>query len=356
MRQTIRIVACLLAITLLCCSCSAGNGKTPPENETPNTGTVENSDSTEGPDENNSASGAEVNTGEDADSGDPVVYMTTAITPEGLMAIYEALDWTPGDHVAVKLSTGEPGSNYLRTDLIGELVQSLNDPTIVECNTAYGGSRSNTAMHYQLAEDHGYTAIAAVDIMDEDGSISLPVEGGSNLTENFVGSHFSNYDSFLILSHFKGHAMAGFGGAIKNISIGIASSEGKSHIHSGGTGGSMWSGDQDAFLESMAEAGKSVVEALDGKIVYINVMNRLSVDCDCDGNPAEPDMHDIGILASYDPVALDQACVDLVYAAEDGSSLVRRMESRNGLHTLEHAAEIGLGSRTYQLVSIEFIN
>lgn len=282
----------------------------------------------------------------------PVVYMTTDISSEGLMAIYEALDWTPGNSVAVKLSTGEPGSNYLRTDLIGELVQSLDDPTIVECNTAYGGSRSSTAMHYQVAEDHGYTAIADVDIMDENGSMTLPVVGGENLTENYVGANFANYDSFLILSHFKGHAMAGFGGAIKNISIGIASSQGKSHIHSGGTGGNMWSGDQDAFLESMAEAGKSVVEALDGKIVYINVMNRLSVDCDCDGSPAKPDMHDIGILASYDPVALDQACVDLVYAAEDGQSLINRMESRNGLHTLEHAEKIGLGSRAYQLVNI----
>ncbi len=229
---------------------------------------------------------------------------------------------------------------------------SLDDPTIVECNTAYGGSRSNTAMHKQVAEDHGYTAIADVDIMDEEGSMSLPVVGGKNLKENYVGTHFANYDSFLVLSHFKGHTMAGFGGAIKNISIGIASSRGKSHIHSGGTGGSMWGGDQDAFLEAMAEAGKSVVEALDRKIVYINVMNRLSVDCDCDGNPAEPDMHDIGILASYDPVALDQACVDLVYAAEDGAFLIQRMESRNGLHTLEHAEKIGLGSRTYQLIDI----
>ena len=147
--------------------------------------------------------------------------------------------------------------------------------------------------------------------------------------------------------------MAGYGGAIKNISIGIASAEGKAHIHSGGTGGSMWSGDQDAFLESMAEAGKSVVDYLDGNILYINVMNRLSVDCDCDTNPAEPDMHDIGILASYDPVALDQACIDLVYNAEDGDSLVERIESRNGLHTLEHAEDIGLGSRTYELVNID---
>ena len=287
------------------------------------------------------------------DSGDtPVVYMTTDISSDGLMAIYEALGASPSGNIAVKLSTGEPGSNYLRTDLIGNLVQSLN-ATIVECNTAYGGSRSNTAMHYQVAEDHGYTAIADVDIMDEEGSMTLPVEGGDNLTENYVGSHFADYDYYVVLSHFKGHAMAGYGGAIKNISIGIASSEGKSHIHSGGTGGSMWGGDQDAFLESMAEAGKSVVDYLDGNILYINVMNRLSVDCDCDGNPAEPDMHDIGILASFDPVAVDQACVDLVYSAEDGQSLINRIESRNGLHTLEQAEKIGLGSREYQLVSID---
>lgn len=287
-----------------------------------------------------------------ANGNAPIVYMTSDISSDGLMAIYEALGASPTGNIAVKLSTGEPGSNYLRTDLIRDLVQSL-DATIVECNTAYGGSRANTAMHYQVAEDHGYTAIANVDIMDEEGSMTLPVEGGSNLTENYVGSHFENYDYYVVLSHFKGHAMAGYGGAIKNISIGIASSEGKAHIHSGGTGGNMWSGEQDAFLESMAEAGKSVVDYLDGNILYINVMNRLSVDCDCDGNPAEPDMHDIGILASFDPVAVDQACVDLVYHAEDGSSLVQRIESRNGLHTLEHAAAIGLGSREYQLVSID---
>lgn len=285
--------------------------------------------------------------------GDPAVYMTTDISADGLISIYKALEANPQGNIAVKLSTGEPGSNYLRTDLIGDLVQSLENPTIVECNTAYGGSRSNTAMHYQVAEDHGYTAIANVDIMDENGSMTLPVTGGTNLTENYVGANFANYDYFVVLSHFKGHSMAGFGGAIKNISIGIASSEGKAHIHSGGTGGSMWGGDQNAFLESMAEAGKSVVEALDGNILYINVMNRLSVDCDCDGSPAEPDMHDIGILASYDPVALDQACVDLVYEAEDGAALIQRIESRNGLHTLEHAEAIGLGSRTYELVNID---
>ena len=279
--------------------------------------------------------------------------MTTDISSQGLIAVYEALQASPEGNIAVKLSTGEPGSNYLRTDLIGDLVQSFEDPTIVECNTAYGGSRSNTAMHYQVAEDHGYTEIADVDIMDEDGSMTLPVTGGTNLEENYVGSHFANYDYYVVLSHFKGHSMAGYGGAIKNISIGIASAEGKSHIHSGGTGGSMWGGDQDAFLESMAEAGKSVVDYLEGNILYINVMNRLSVDCDCDTNPAEPDMHDIGILASYDPVALDQACIDLVYSADDGDALVERIESRNGLHTLEHTEDIGLGSRTYELVNID---
>ena len=216
--------------------------------------------------------------------------MTTDTNSDGLLAVYEALQASPEGNIAVKLSTGEPGSNYLRTDLIGDLVQSFDDPTIVECNTAYGGSRANTAMHYQVAEDHRYTEIANVDIMDEDGSMTLPVTGGTNLEENYVGNHFENYDYYVVLSHFKGHSMAGYGGAIKNISIGIASSEGKAHIHSGGTGGSMWGGDQDAFLESMAE---------------------------------------------------------------DSASLVERIESRNGLHTLEYAEDIGLGSRTYELINID---
>lgn len=288
----------------------------------------------------------------------PVVYFTSDISPEGLMAVYEALGWEPSGNVAVKLSTGEPpASNYLRPELIQDLVQYV-DGAIVECNTAYGGSRTETAMHYQVAEDHGFTAIADFQILDENGSMSLPVNDGSVLTENFVGAAFADYDSYLVLSHFKGHAMAGFGGAIKNISIGLGSSEGKCWIHSGGTSRtSPWGGQQDTFLESMAEAGKSVSDYLDNgeNIVYVNVMNRLSVDCDCDGNPAEPDMHDIGILASTDPVALDQACIDLIYEQRDGdgASLVNRVESRNGLHTLEHAEEIGLGSRTYNLVSID---
>ena len=286
----------------------------------------------------------------------PIVYMTTDISSEGLMAIYEALGREAvGENVAVKISTGEPGSNYLRVELIGDFVQAVNG-SIVECNTAYGGSRASTAMHYQVAEDHGYTAIASVDIMDENGSMTLPVTGGTVLTENYVGANLANYDFLVVLSHFKGHAMAGFGGAIKNLSIGCASSEGKCWIHSGGTSmTSPWGGEQNAFLESMAEAAKSVVDySGEGeRALYINVMNRLSVDCDCSGNPAEPDMHDIGILASLDPVALDQACVDLVYEAEDGESLIARMEGRNGIHTLEHAADIGFGSREYDLVSID---
>lgn len=289
----------------------------------------------------------------EATEGVPTVYMTTDISPEGLMAAYEALGVTiNAQNVAVKLSTGETGSNYLDPALIEDLVQTV-DGTIVECNTAYGGQRSSTAMHKQLAEDHGFTAIADVDIMDEEGSMSIPIEGGQQLSEDLVGSHFANYDYYVVLSHFKGHAMAGYGGAIKNISIGIASSEGKNVIHTANQGGSMWSAAQDPFLESMADAGKGVSDYLNGNIIYINVMNRLSVDCDCDGNPAEPDMHDIGILASTDPVALDQACIDLVYANEDGGSLVQRIESRNGLHTLEAAEAIGLGSRTYSLESID---
>ena len=285
----------------------------------------------------------------------PVVYYTSDISAQAMVRIYDALGWTPTGKVAVKLSTGEPpASNYLRPGLIKDVVEKV-DGTIVECNTAYGGSRASTAAHYQVAKDHGFTDIADVVILDENGSMTLPVSGGTRLSENYVGEHFAGYDSYLVLSHFKGHAMAGFGGAIKNISIGLGSSEGKCWIHSGGTSRtSAWGGQQDAFLESMGDAGKSVSDYLGNgeRIVYINVMNRLSVDCDCDGNPAEPDMHDIGILASTDPVALDQACVDLVYAAPDHTSLANRIESRNGIHTLENAEAIGLGSRAYRLTDI----
>lgn len=289
--------------------------------------------------------------------GPPKVYFTTDISPAGLMAMYEALGRKVSGKVAVKISTGEPGGHhFLDPNLIKDLVQSANG-TIVESNTAYGGRRINTAMHKQVAIDHGFTAIAPVDILDEEGSISLPFANGKNLTENFVGSHFTNYDSYLVLSHFKGHGMAGFGGALKNISIGIASSEGKLWIHSGGESMTrpIWPTlDQDAFLEAMAEASGSVMDALGENIVYINVMNHLSIDCDCVSNPAPPELDDIGILSSLDPVALDKACVDLIYAADTqrSASLRQRIESLNGTHILDHAEAIGLGSQQYELVRI----
>lgn len=287
----------------------------------------------------------------------PNVYMTKDISPAGLMAVYKAMGHPVSGKVAVKISTGEPGgNNFLDPNLIKGLVQSVKG-TIVECNTAYGGKRSNTADHMKAAKDHGFTAIANVDIMDADGSVALPVKGGRHLKEDYVGSHFKNYDSFLVLSHFKGHAMGGFGGALKNISIGIASSSGKSYIHSAGKTkqGFSTGTKQEDFLESMAEAAGAVMRSLGDKIVYVNVMNKLSVDCDCDSSPEDPKMADIGILASTDPVALDQACVDLVYASPDPGKkhLIERIESRKGTVTLEHAAEMGLGSRKYNLVKID---
>ena len=344
-----------LLFSLCACTQEEGSAQSPPSVQSAQQQQEQQTADTETTQQEQQIAGSEATQQQpEAAQGTPVVYMTQEITPEGLMAVYQALQWEPQGRVAVKLSTGEPpASNYLRPELIAGLVQSL-DGTIVECNTAYGGSRAETAMHYQVAEDHGFTAIADFQILDEEGSMTLPVQGGTRLSENYVGAAFEDYDSYLVLSHFKGHSMAGYGGAIKNISIGLGSSEGKVWIHSAGSSRTNpWGGDQDAFLESMAEAGKSVSDYLGDQIVYINVMNRLSVDCDCDGNPAEPDMHDIGILASTDPVALDQACIDLVYSAEDGQSLVNRIESRNGLHTLEHAQQIGLGSRSYELVSID---
>lgn len=343
-----------LLFSLCACTQEEGSAQSPPPVQSAQQQQEQQTADTETTQQEQQTADTETTQQPEAAQGTPVVYMTQEITPEGLMAVYQALQWEPQGRVAVKLSTGEPpASNYLRPELIAGLVQAL-DGTIVECNTAYGGSRAETAMHYQVAEDHGFTAITDFQILDEEGSMTLPVQDGTRLSENYVGADFDDYDSYLVLSHFKGHSMAGYGGAIKNISIGLGSSEGKAWVHSAGSSRTNpWGGDQDAFLESMAEAGKSVSDYLGDQIVYINVMNRLSVDCDCDGNPAEPDMHDIGILASTDPVALDQACIDLVYGAEDGQSLVNRIESRNGLHTLEHAQQIGLGSRSYELVSID---
>ncbi|MBP5311166.1 MAG: DUF362 domain-containing protein [Lachnospiraceae bacterium] len=295
-------------------------------------------------------------------SASSVVYMTKDISPEGLLRVYEALIVEPEGNVAVKLSTGEAGNpNHLDPALIKDLVQSV-DGTIIECNTAYSGSkRADTAMHMQVAKDHGFTDIADVDIMDRDGYISIPVEGGKNLKENWVGKNLEDYDYVLVLTHFKGHPMGGFGGALKNISIGIASREGKVRIHSGGklkkptiTLSALIT-NQDIFTESMAEAAKSVYdyEGHGDNITFISVMNRMSVDCDCVSSPAEVDMHDIGILASNDPVALDQACIDLVFKASDGESLQNRITSLNGIHILTHAEKIGLGNRVYEIVDLD---
>lgn len=284
----------------------------------------------------------------------PKVYFIRDISPDALVKAYEALGVQLPGKVGVKMSTGESTrSNYLRPELITDLVHLVNG-TIVECNTAYGGSRSSTAMHRQQAKDNGLLDVAELDILDEEGSMEIPIENGVRINVDYVGSHFAAYDSFLVLTHFKGHAMAGFGGAIKNISIGFGSSMGKVWIHSGGTrtSGSIW-GSQDAFLEAMADAAKGVNTAMGDNIVYISVLNRLSVDCDCDGNPAEPDMHDIGILASADPLAIDQAAIDLVYAMPDSGSLRRRIERQNGLYTLDVGERNGLGSRYYNLVILD---
>lgn len=289
-----------------------------------------------------------------ASSEAPQVYFTRALDSAGLQAVFAAIGRELGSgKIGVKLSSGEPGGNhYLKGDLIADLVHAVGG-TIVECNTAYGGGRSSIAAHYQVAADHGFTAIADFQIMDEAGSLSLPVVGGLHLSEDLVGATFSDYDGFLVLSHFKGHMMAGFGGALKNISIGMASREGKYLIHSAGATSESWrSAATPDFLESMADACKAVLAA-QPNMLFVNVMNNLSVDCDCDSNPAPPKMADIGILASADPVALDQACVDLVYASEDDSAdLIKRMESRDGVHVLEAAESLGVGSRAYELVEI----
>lgn len=289
------------------------------------------------------------------------VYFIKEINSENLMKVYEALGRkVTGKNVAVKLSTGEPGNNnYLNPSLIKDLVQGVNG-TIIECNTAYGGGRANTESHLKAAADHGFTTIAKVDIMDADGETSLPVKGGKHLKEDFVGKNYLNYDFTVVLSHFKGHPMGGFGGAIKNISIGIASSQGKAWIHSAGKSKSqadVWNNlpPQNDFLESMAEAAKAITDHCGDKILYISVANNLSVDCDCVATPEDPKMGDIGILASLDPVALDRACVDLVRASKDHGKihLIERIDSRNGMHTLDHAEQLGMGSQKYELVTLE---
>lgn len=290
------------------------------------------------------------------------VYFVKDITPENLVKIYHALGKEAKGKVAVKISTGESAqSNHLRPELIENLVKEV-DGTLVECNTAYGGNRSTTANHRRAIEERGYGKIAPVDIMDEKGYIDIPVADTKYLKYDRVGSHIVNYDFLINLAHFKGHAMGGFGGVLKNQSIGIASSEGKALIHTAGEyddpkdAFKLHRG-QDAFLESMAAAAQAVHDYFKGNVIYINVMNNLSVDCDCDGHPHAPEMKDIGILASLDPVALDKACLDLVFnhqstAGDNSAPLVQRIDSRHGTHTVDHAAAIGLGSLSYDLIDI----
>lgn len=287
------------------------------------------------------------------------VYYIKDITPENLIKIYNALGRKAEGKVAVKMSTGESNkSHQLDPALIKPLIDELG-ATIVECNTAYAGNRNTTESHRKAAEEHGYTAIAEVDIMDAEGDTILPLEGGKHLKYDIVGKHFPDYDFTVVLSHFKGHAMGGFGGALKNVAIGIASSAGKTYIHTAGKTNdvdSIWNNiaPQDDFLESMGEACKAVFDYAGDDILFINVANNLSVDCDCDGDPEAPKMGDIGILASLDPVALDRACVDLVVNSEDPgkADLIERMESRHATHLLDYSEQLGLGSQKYKLVEL----
>ena len=292
----------------------------------------------------------------------PTVYFIKEITPESLMKIYNALGRkADGTNVAIKVSTGEAGNpNHLAPDLIKPLVQSL-DGTIVECNTAYAGKRNTTADHLQTAAEHGFTAIAPVDIMDSEGEVSLPIRNGKWLNEDIVGKNFLKYDFLVVLSHFKGHPMGGFGGALKNIVIGIASSNGKAHIHSAGKTSDpsiVWQNtpaNNDIFLEAMADAASAIVDHVGDKVLYINVANNLSVDCDCVARPEPIAMHDIGIFASLDPVAVDRACVDAIRNSDDHGKvhMLERIARQNGIHLLDVAEAKGLGSQKYKLVELK---
>ena len=287
------------------------------------------------------------------------VYFTKEITQKSLIKIYEALGVELKGKVGVKISTGELGGhNYLKPELIKGLVNKLN-ANIIECNTAYAGKRMNVSDHLQTIKEHGFTKIANVDIMDAEGEFEIPANG-KNLDVDIVGNTLKNYDSILNLAHFKGHAMGGFGGVIKNQSIGIASTAGKTYIHTAGAtrkASELWDNlpEQNAFLESMAEAAKAVRDYMQGNILYIDVMNNLSVDCDCDSNPEEPCMEDIGILASTDPVSVDQACIDLIWNSQDKGKehFKERVERQNGRYILPYAEKIGLGTREYELINID---
>lgn len=281
------------------------------------------------------------------------VFFSKEITPEKVVELYRLAGKELEGRVAIKVHSGEEGNqNFLRPEFWKPMIEYVKG-TVVECNTAYEGSRNTTEKHLETLEKHGWSKCFAVDLMDGEGpDLELPIPNGKKIRKNYVGKNIKNYDSMLVLSHFKGHPMGGYGGAIKQLSIGVASSMGKAYIHGVGDINDFWNSDHDSFLESMADAASSVIECFKGNLVYVNVMKNMSVDCDCCAVAEDPCMGDIGILVSLDPVAIDQACLDLVYASDDPGRghLIERIESRNGVHTIEAAAELGYGSREYELI------
>ena len=284
------------------------------------------------------------------------VYFSRTITPEKVLELYQLLGKKLDGKIAIKLHSGETGNqNFLRPDFWKPVIDSVGG-TVVECNTAYEGTRNTTEKHLKTLEEHGWSKYFPVDLMDAEGpDLVLDIPKGKRIQKNYVGKNLVNYDSMLVLSHFKGHPMGGYGGALKQLSIGIASSYGKAYIHGVGVPKDIWTADHDAFLESMADAAASIVDYFKGNVVYINVMKNMSVDCDCCAKAEDPCMKDIGILISLDPVAIDQACLDLVYASDDPGRdhLIERIESRNGVLTVKAAAALGIGSREYELVEVE---
>ena len=285
----------------------------------------------------------------------PVVYFTREITPEKVLELYKKAGKDLPGKVAVKLHSGEKGNqNFLGPEFWKPVVEYVGG-TVVECNTAYDGERNETRKHKKLLEDHGWSRYFDVDLLDAEGpDLELEIPNGKVIKKNYIGKDLADYDSMLVLSHFKGHPMGGYGGALKQLSIGVASSYGKAYIHGAGVPEDIWTADHNAFLESMADAAGSVIEYMKGNILYVNVMKNMSVDCDCCAVAEDPCIEDIGILVSTDPVAIDQACIDLVYACSDPGKphFIERIESRNGVHTIEAAAELGYGTREYELVEI----
>ena len=284
------------------------------------------------------------------------VYFSRTITPDTVLRLYKLVGKELPGKVAVKVHSGEKGNqNFLHPDFWKEIIDYVGG-TVVECNTAYEGARNTTPKHLALLEDHGWNRYFTVDLLDAQGpDLELPIPGGKVIHTNFVGKDIANYESMLVLSHFKGHPMGGYGGALKQLSIGVASSYGKAYIHGAGDPKQLWTADHDSFLESMADAASSVVEYFKGNAVYINVMKNMSVDCDCCAVAEDPCLADMGVLASTDPIAIDQACIDLVYGCDDPGKahFLERVESRNGVHTIESAAALGFGSREYELVEVK---